>query len=97
MPNMIIQFNLYYLLREMANDEFDLIGIKLINEGSSYLMGVSWQVNNNKHYRSFNDLSIELLTALYLPKITSIRPHWQEQLNLWAKQPTNILSIGKLG
>ncbi len=93
---MIIQFNLYYLRSEVANDECELIGIKLINEGTTYLMGVSWQVKNDKHYRSFNNLSLELLKQFYLPKIISTNPKWQNKLNYWANKPSNILSLGRL-
>lgn len=97
MDNTTIQFDLYSLLMELANIECELIGIKLINEGGCYFIGVSWLVNGELCFRSFNKLTLLLLTELYLPKIVSIRPHWKEQLNYWAKHPTSILSIGKLG
>lgn len=97
MDNTIIQFDLYSLLMQVANEECELIGIKLINEGGTYFIGMSWLVKGELFFRSFNKLTRLLLTELYLPKIISIRPHWQEQLNHWAMQPTSILSLGKLG
>lgn len=82
---------------EVAHTECELIGIKLINEGDCYFIGVSWLVKGELCFRSFNKLTLLLLTQLYFPKIISIRPHWQEQLNHWAKHPKSILSLGKLG
>jgi hypothetical protein len=97
MDNTTIHFDLYSLLMEVAHEECELIGIKLINEGGSYFIGVSWLVKAELNFRSFNKLTMMLLVELYLPKIISIQPHWQEQLNHWAKQPITILSLGKLG
>ncbi len=82
---------------ELANIECELIGIKLINEGGTYFIAVSWLVNGELFFKCFNKLPVVLLTELYLPKIISIRPYWRAQLNHWAKQPTNLLSLGNLG
>jgi len=97
MENTTVQFDLYSLLMEVAHEECELIGIKLINEGGSYFIGVSWLIEGELLFRSFNKITLLALTELYLPKITSIQPHWQKQLNLWEKQPTSILSLGHLG
>jgi len=97
MHNAEIQFDLYSLLMAVTNEESELIGLKLINEGGSYFIGISWLVMGELCFRSFNKLTLLLLTELYLPKIISIRPQWQTQLNNWTKQPTNLLSLGKLG
>jgi len=97
MDNTTIEFELYSLLIEVAHEKCELIGIKLINEGGSYFIGVSWLIKGELCFRSFNKLPVALLTELYLPKIISIQPHWRKQLNRWAKQPITILSLGKLG
>lgn len=97
MDNKTIQFDLYSLLMQVAHEECELIGIKLINEGGTYFIGISWLVKGEFFFRSFNKLTRLLLTEIYLPKMILIRPHWQEQLNHWAKKPTSILSLGKLG
>jgi len=96
MTTTIIQFDLYYLLKELANEECELLGVKLIIADASYLMGISWRVSDDRYYRSFKNLSVHILKQLYLPKIISIRPEWQNRLNHWAYNPENIISLGKL-
>jgi hypothetical protein len=96
MDKTIIQFQLYCLLVELTNEKCELIGIRLINEGGIYFIGVSWLVKGELYFRSFNKLKMMHLTELYLPKIILIRPHWRDKINHWVKQPSSILSLGKL-
>jgi len=97
MDNTTSQFDLYSLLMQVTHEECELIGIKLINEGGSYFIGVSCLVKGELCFRSFNKITLLLLTEFYLPQIISIRPSWQEQINHWAKKPPSLLSLGNLG
>jgi len=94
--NRIVQLNLYFLLRELARDDLVLLGVKLINDGKSYILGVSWQDKDENHYRNFHNLSVAILKQFYLPKIISIRPDWQVQLDSWGDSPSKIVSLGRL-
>ncbi len=96
MVNRIVQFNLHFLLGELSRNDFELIGVKLISDGKSYMLGVSWQDKDKSHYRNFHKVSIVILKLLYLPKIILIRPDWKIQLDDWGESPSKTMSLGRL-